>query len=344
MAFVLRAPIAVTSGGYKKIFAVINYLARKDCDVRVYVDRFAHLAGMSDDEVRDYCRTHFDADPATIHVGHSNIEPSDVAIATNWPTARVVHGLDRVRVRLYFIQDYEPDFYAKHQVEYHKANATYDLEFSCITIGDYLRKVLEDRGRMAKSIPFGVDKNFHDAGRGRKSPMSAENCSLMFFARPALPRRNFQVGVEALSAFSRKYPAARIKLYGLEERLDLPFPYDHLGQLPQARLAAEMARTDIHLSYSLTNVSSVIYEAMACGCACMEADVNSVRGMVRNGEDCVLVEPTASATFAALDRLMHDRDLRRRIAESGYRFAKELTEERMCEEFLRHLRESALLA
>jgi len=343
VAFVLRAPIAVTSGGYRKIFSLVNYLAHCDCDVRVYVERLAHLAAMSDAEIREYCRMYFDADPATIFVGHSDIEPADVAIATNWPTARVVNGIEQVRVRLYFVQDYEPGFYGKNQIEYHEANATYDLEFSCITIGDYLRKALEDRGRVARSIPFGLDESFHVAGRGRKLEMAGESRSLMFFSRPALPRRNFQVGVEALAAFNRKYPDARIRLYGLEERLDLPFPYDHLGRLPQSELAAQMACTDIHLSYSLTNISTVIYEAMACGCACVEADVGSVRGMVRGGEDCLLVEPTAPATFDALDRLMGDRDLRWRIAATGYSFAKELTEERMCKEFLRLVRESALL-
>jgi glycosyltransferase involved in cell wall biosynthesis len=340
VTFVLRAPIAVTSGGYRKIFAIINHLARNDCDVRVHVDRFAHLADMCDAEVRDYCHTNFAVDPDSIVVGHSEIEPADAAVATNWPTAQVVDGLPRVRVRFYFVQDHEPDFYTRDQVEYHKASATYDLELSCITIGDYLRRMMEARGRFARSVPFGIDDSFHAAGRGRKTAAPREGCSIMFFARPEIPRRNFPVGIAALAAFHGKYPETAIKLYGLEDRVDLPFPYQHLGRLPQARLAEEMARTDIHLSYSLTNVSTVIYEAMACGCACIEADTEPVRGMVRDGEGCLLVEPNAAATLRGLDDLMRDPPLRRGIAESGYEFASTLTEERMCETFLQHLRES----
>jgi glycosyltransferase involved in cell wall biosynthesis len=64
--------------------------------------------------------------------------------------------------------------------------------------------------------------------------------------------------------------------------------------------------------------------------------------MVRDAEDCLLVEPTAAATADALDRLVRDRGLRRRLADGGRAFARGLTEGRMCEAFLRHVRESAL--
>jgi glycosyltransferase involved in cell wall biosynthesis len=246
-------------------------------------------------------------------------------------------------VKLYLVQDFEPNFYAKEQPEYDLANATYDLGLSAIALGNYLKGILQQRGRLTRSIPFEVVETFHAAGRQRRFQNRASGCSVLFFARPDIPRRNFSVGVEALAALSRAFPGVVIKLYGLEKKLDLPFAYKHLGQLAQSQLAAEMAKSDIHLSYSLTNVSAVIYEAMACGCACIEADVESVRGMVESGVNCLLTEPNATATFSALSNLVQDSELRLGIAQKGLAFAKEMTEVRMCEEFMRAVLESALV-
>jgi len=343
VAFVVRAPIATTSGGYKKIFVLANYLKSRDYDVRVHVEQIAHLADKTEAEVRDYCMLHFGIDATAVFVGHLGIDPVDVAIATNWPTAPIVYDLDRVRAKLYFVQDFEPEFYTNEQPERVMADATYDLGLSVIAIGEYLKELLGSRGRLARSIPFGVEKCFHQAGQNRNLADSADNPSVLFFARPNIARRNFAVGVDALAALHSKYPETRIRLYGLESFAELPFPYEHLGQLPQAQLASEMAQSDIHLSYSLTNVSSVIYEAMACGCACIEARVPSVCSMVRDGENCILVEPTASATLEALDNLIKDQRFRRQIARGGYQYTRALTEECMCEEFTRHVLEYALV-
>ncbi len=343
IAFVVRAPIATTSGGYKKIFVLANYLKSRDYDVRVHVEQIAHLADKNEAEIRDYCALHFDIDPACVFAGHLGIDPVDIAIATNWPTAPIVHDLRQVRAKLYFVQDYEPDFYAKDEPERRMADATYDLGLSVISIGDYLKELLDSRGRFARSIPFGIEKDFHQAGQKRNLLHPVSYPSVLFFARPDVPRRNFSVGVQALAEIHRKYPKTHIRLYGLEEPAELPFPYEHLGQLSQAKLAAEMAQSDIHLSYSLTNISTVIYEAMACGCACVEADLPPVRGMVRNRENCLLADPTELGTVEALDNLINNQPLRQELACAGYNFAKELTEERMCEEFVAHVLESALV-
>jgi len=343
IAFVVLAPIATTSGGYKKIFVLANYLKSRDYDVRVHVRQVAHLADKSEAEIRDYCTLHFGIDPRAVVVGHSGIDPVDVAIATNWPAGSTVCDLDQVRVKLYFVQDFEPDFYTNEQPERGMADATYNLGLSVISIGDYLKELLGRRGRVTRSIPFGVENCFHRAGQDRNLDGSRNSPSVLFFARPNIPRRNFDVGVESLAAIHKKYPETPIRLYGLDNFVKLPFPYENLGQLSQIELAAEMARSGIHLSYSLTNISSVIYEAMACGCACVEADAPSVRGMVRDGENCLLAEPTASATFGALDRLIKNPALRQQIARSGYYFARGLTEERMCEEFVTHVLRYALV-
>ncbi len=134
-----------------------------------------------------------------------------------------------------------------------------------------------------------------------------------------------------------------VKLYGLTEKISLPFDYDCLGALSQEALAQEMALADIHLSFSMTNISTVIYEAMACGCACVEADVELVKGMVTNKENCLLAKPDCDGVFSVLETLVINEKLRRSIAKKGYEFARRMTEAEMCGAFEKCLSESWLI-
>lgn len=341
IAFILRAPIAKTGGGYKKIFILANYL-KNNFNVKIYVEAIAHLSAMTDEEICLYCEEYFNFDHRDVRVGHDKIESIDIVIATNWPTAPTVASLNTARLKFYFVQDYEPDFYAEEDPLYALASATYDLGLSIITIGDYLKHKLESRGGWCRSIPFAMDSAFLSIDTRRAFPSNSP-CSVLFFSRPNIPRRNFQAGVDALKMVSAAYPEVKICLYGLEEFIDLPFKYENLGQLSQNELALIMGETDIHLSYSLTNISTVIYEAMACGCACVEADVEPVQAMVKDGHHCLLAEPTGPGTFRVLSRLIDSPSLRRELSMNGQAFAKSLTEKNMCIHFQDFLEDAWML-
>jgi len=105
IAFVLRAPIAQVGGGYKVIFLLAHDLARRGHDVHLYVEPIAHLEGKTEAEILEFCRTYFGESSAQVHVGHDAIQPSDVAIATNWPTAFVVDSLPNTLCKAYGIFD-----------------------------------------------------------------------------------------------------------------------------------------------------------------------------------------------------------------------------------------------
>ncbi len=335
IAFILRAPIAQTGGGYKKIFELAHYLAEQDHDVNIYVEAIAHLTGFTPEQVKYFCEESFGKSKATIHCGHEGILDSDVAIATNWPTAYVVDRLVNTRFKAYFVQDYEPYFYEPEDGCFAQAEATYDLPLGIISIGKYLANVLSQRNRI--EYPY-IDFSLNEAFLAKDSMLERHSdsnrpCSILFFARPNLPRRNFAVGVEALEKVYQQNAAVQIKLYGMEEPIKLPFPYENLGILTPSETAQAMRSSDMHLSFSLTNISTVVFEAMACGCATVEADVPPVRGMVEDGKTCILAEPNSQAVSEALIKLVNKPELRRQIAIAGYESAKKLTVERMCSQF-----------
>ncbi|MEP0883664.1 glycosyltransferase [Trichocoleus sp. ST-U3] len=340
IAFILRAPIAQTGGGYKQIFYLAHYLAAQGYQVHIYVEPIAHLAGSTPEQVQKFCEDNFGKSKAIIHCGHQGILDSDVAIATNWPTAYVVEGLINTRFKAYFIQDYEPHFYDPEDICFKQAEATYDLHLGMICIGKYLAEVLSKRNRIKYPyINFSLNEAFL-----AKEPIlerhldTNKSCSILFFARPYIPRRNFALGVEILDKLHKHNPNVQIKLYGLEEALELPFPYENLGVLTQAKAAEAMRSSDIHLSFSMTNISTVVFEAMACGCATVEADVPPVRAMV-DDEACILCEPNVGSVFQALTNLVDNSGLRHKIATAGYHSVKDLTVKNMCSQFEKIIRE-----
>ncbi len=323
VAILIWGPIPQTGGGYHHLFVLGHWLAKKGHDVRFYVEPIAPRAGLSQAEVIDFCHRHFGQSAAAIHVGHDQILPSDIAVATNWYTAYTVAELENTKCKLYLVQDFEPDFYERDSPTYQEAERTYGLPLKKVTLGSYLAELFRTRDRLPTAhIPFSLDRTlFRNENARPEAPVR-----ILFFARPGLRRRAYPVGVEALRRVVYQCPEVRIAFYGMEETEDLGFPYQNLGRLSQEQLAREMNLSHIHLSFSLTNISWVPLEAMACGCAVVEARAPGVEHWVgaenRHG---LLVEPEPKAVAQVLHHLVTDSALRRRVAESGEKHVASIT-------------------
>jgi glycosyltransferase involved in cell wall biosynthesis len=338
VAWVLRAPIASTGGGYKKIFQIANFLADRGHEVDVYVEPIAHLEGMSEAEIQAFCSEHFGTSAARIRVGHDAIRSSDVAIATNWPTAPVVDRLDNTTLKAYFVQDWEPSFYAERDPLHQLAEQTYDLPLRIISIGRYLAGRLGERnGIPYEHVDFALSDAFfaerEAVERRLAAPTHAGAPSLLFFARPEIPRRCFELGVAALERLHQRCPGVEIRLYGMEEERCLSFPYRNLGILEPEGVAAAMRDAEIHLSFSATNATTVMFEAMASGCATVELDQPGVRALLEDVSTCVLVKNLPEAVADALVGLVRDPETRSVVARRGYESVRELSVLRMCSQF-----------
>jgi len=91
------------------------------------------------------------------------------------------------------------------------------------------------------------------------------------------------------------------------------------GALDQQRVRAIYAETDIYALPSFSEgVPVVLMEAMAMQIPCVAAWITGVPELIRDGVDGLLVPPAdAGALASAIERLMDDSDLRRRLGESG---------------------------
>jgi len=65
-----------------------------------------------------------------------------------------------------------------------------------------------------------------------------------------------------------------------------------------------------------------VAEAMAAGCAVVATHVGGITNMIIDGYNGLLIPPSAAALQAALERLINDGDLRRRLGQRAQQVAE----------------------
>jgi len=339
--WILRAPIAGTGGGYLTIFRLANALGRAGHRVRVYVEAIAHLEGMSTQQIGRFVEKNFGPLAVEVVVGHDDIAPADATIATNWPTAFTVASHPGTPFKFYFVQDFEPEFYAADDPLYRRAEETYALPLQHVTIGTSLaRRVSALTGKPCRSIDFAVDSEiFH------VTTPPAERAGpprVLFFARPGLPRRGYELGLAALRQVVARRPDVRIAFFGASdaELGEVGFPVENLGVLTHEALARALNEAHALLCFSLSaNISWVPLQGMACGCAVVEADVPGVREMIADGRTCVLAAPEPDAVAARVLEVLSDDARRVVLADAAAASMRERSFASSAEQFEAILRE-----
>jgi glycosyltransferase involved in cell wall biosynthesis len=305
----------------------------------MYIEPIAHLAGGSEAEIRSWVSANFGPLTVKIYVGHWDIRAADVSLATNWPTARTVVAHKLSLFKGYFIQDFEPSFYPPSDPSARRAEKTYWFPLRHICLGSHLANHIRTlTERPSDSVDFALDPAF---ALRQPTDSRGEVPRVLFFARPGLRRRGYEIGVEALRLVKQRHPFTEIQFFGAtaKEIGDVGFEFENLGVLAAPELAAIMNRAHILLSFSLSNISNVPFEGMACGCAVVEVDVPSVRQMVSPGMNCLLARPEPAAVAEAIARLIQDPILRNRLATEGVKHSQSLSWNRSGQQLEQILRE-----
>src|SRR5439155_15177461 len=243
--WVLRAPIAQTGGGYRNIFRIADRLGRMGHRVRFHVEQNDHLSGLSAEQVRDFVQDHFGPLNAEVLAGHAGVGPADVAVATNWPTANIVARARSVLFKHYFIQDFEPEFDDSDDGRAADARATYDLPLRHVCLGrDLGARLGELTGKLAESVDFALDEPF-----GLRVPPDERPgpIRILFFARPGMRRRGFELGMGALALVKEHHPDVRVELFGASdaELGTVPFEHVNLGVVGPERLAEALSAAHV---------------------------------------------------------------------------------------------------
>lgn len=258
----IMSPPGVSSGGHQNIYRFIDVLERQGHQCSIY------LYGSEDNlpteaEVRKLTNA-ADAYPnvkaRVFHYAGEVAPDVDAIFATGWETAYPSFNDASQAKRFYFIQDYEPLFYALG-TDSKLAENTYKFGFHGITAGGWLaHKVSTEFGMTADHFDFAVDPSrYYLTNKGNRD-------EVFFYARPVTPRRAFEFGVLVLKELLALRPGTVINFAGWDTSdWEVPFDYNNLGALALADLNDVYNRCGAALVLSLSNMSLLPLELAAAG-------------------------------------------------------------------------------
>ncbi len=185
-------------------------------------------------------------------------------------------------------------------------------------------------------VPNGVDVDrFHPGvdGTAVRRAWDVGDAPLILFAGRFVGRKGVEYLLEAFARVAPRHPSARLVLVG-EGRRDYGPWIRQLGLGSRVlvrpgeahrRMPELYAAADIFCLPSLyEGLPLAILEAMASGTAVVSTRTDGIPDAIRDGESGLLVPPQMVVPLAdALDRLLGDADLRRRLGAEARRVACE---------------------
>ncbi|WP_165909596.1 glycosyltransferase [Variovorax guangxiensis] len=244
----------------------------------------------------------------------------DAAVATLWTTAFLVLKLRSVRRKFYFVQDWEPLFYPAGTISA-AVEATYRFGFHAICNTPSLASSYSELGGVAEYFMPAIDSAvFHSEGRPARLPNSP--FVLVCYARPGTPRNCFEALGEALKKIKDCY-GKRVEIVTAGQSWD-PAPYglagliNNLGLLSYEETGALYRAADAGLVAMATRHPSYLpFELMASGAAVITNRNSTTAWLLRDKENCLLFEMTASDIFEAVSRLIEEPSLRNSLVANA---------------------------
>lgn len=331
--WIVPQPI-IGSGGHRNIYRIVHYLATQGYNVTIYIDP-------QDLNNPDYVRSGMDAYEkiknnffdleCSIVYGFDKIEKCDVLFATHYDSAYIVQkNARKAKLCCYFIQDYEC-YFNPMSYQYLRAYNTYLMGFYPITSGPWPLRLLKRDFNIKEGdyFRFPINREVYYLGKEKKEK------KIIFFAKPYMPRRCYQLGVEALEIVKKKHPEYEIVFYGSnsEDYQNVPFEFSNKGLLETINDLADLYReSSIGLAFSTTNPSLVPYEMMACGVGVIDLDFNDSVVSYESKRNISLAQPIPEEVAKNIMELIENEDkLQRQVTNALKLCEKFPTEKEMCE-------------
>lgn len=302
----IMSPPGRESGGHQNLFRFIKFAeeAGHKCSIYFYSTQELSPSIRETRAMVSDSSAYANVDASMqIYSRDSGVKSGTHALfATGWETAYPAF-LDRSDARrFYFVQDYEPSFYALGSQALLAEN-TYKFGFHGITAGGWLsHKLSTEYGMTCDSFDFAVDKTHYSVTNTGKRD------EIFFYARPVTARRAFELGILALADFAEMRPDVTINLAGWDvSSWDIPFEYKNLASLDLTELNTVYNRCAAGLVLSLTNMSLLPLELMSSGVAPVVNDGPNNR-MVSNNPFIEYVQPAPRALARRLAAVIDRHD------------------------------------
>lgn len=249
---------------------------------------------------------------------------SDISFGTDWTSAYLLLKAKNTNGKLYFVQDFEPLFYPAGAT-YGLVEATYRMGFWGIANTNGLGAHLRDSyGMTVKSFEPAADPQmFYPATDRPLRPIK-----IFFYGRPRNPRNGFALGIEALKLVKEQFKqhVQIVSAGGVWNPSDYGARgvVENLGLLPTIEEVSSLYRTcHIGLVFMFTKHPSYQpMEMMASGMAVVANENSALRLLLKNSENSLVVEPTATCVAEAISCLVRDTDCRNALSSEGLKTAQ----------------------
>jgi glycosyltransferase involved in cell wall biosynthesis len=319
----LVPPFSKGSGGHNTLFQIFSRLEARGhaCSVWMhdYDARHPTWSAVRRHDIREF----FAPIQAPVYDDFRAWHGTDVIMATGWQTAHPALSLERAYARVYLVNDHEPDFFGA-SAERLIAADTYRHGMHCIAASPWLRDLLIERyGASADAFQLGVDHSVYYPRRiGRRRD------TIVYYVRPATPRRAVPIGLIALEELHRRRPELRVILFGTRDTVHTPFPHEQAGILNPEELAWLYSHATVGLCLSLTNFSLMPKEMLACGLPCVELAGVSAESIFGENGPIELAPLDPSRLADAIERLLDDEALWEERSRAGVEFVADHTWDR----------------
>lgn len=303
------------SGGHLNIFRFMKGLEAYGFENRIVI--VGGVLPLSADTAKAEIDNWFFPLAANVYLGAESAPAAFFSMATSWQTAYFVRNFQSTLKRCYFVQDFEPWFYPAG-TDSLLAEETYRFGFFSFTAGSWLAgKLSTEYGVNTCALGFSFDRDLY-------RPMARANDGIkrvFFYARPPTARRAFELGMLVLRQLCQRHPGVKVVLAGWDvENYEIPFPCEHAGLVELENLAQVYSRCDVALVLSCSNLSLLPLELMACGVPVVSNRAPYTEWLLFDGNS-LLAEPTVDALADALETIINEPEIAKKIRETGFSFS-----------------------
>jgi glycosyltransferase involved in cell wall biosynthesis len=305
-------PFGFGSGGHLNIFRFVQQLENEGFDCRIVV--VGEPQPLSVVQTRRQINDWFFQLQGDVYLSIESAPPAHITIATGWNTAYYVRRFMPTVHRCYFVQDFEPYFYAAG-AEYAWAEETYRFGFFGITAGTWLKDKLANEFAMrTEAFGFSFDRDLYGP-RQRREPQIRQ---IFFYARPPTQRRAFEMGMLVLDEVTRRLPDVKVVFAGWDvSSYHIPFAHLNAGTLSLDELPDLYSQCDVALVLSFTNLSLLPLELMACGTPVVSNRAPCTEWLLNDDNACLAL-PTVEALSDALCAVLEDPRQAERLRQGGF--------------------------
>ena len=262
------------------------------------------------------------------------VPDGDAVLATAWQTAEWVAEYPASKGRkLYFIQHLETWSGPEERVL-----ATWRLPLEKIVSSRWLQSIAESLGERAHYIPYGLD--FQAFGIDLAPEARRPDSFLML--HHTLWWKGTQDGLQALTEVQKKFPHAKIDLFGTNPRPnDLRAGFNYHRNPHQRHLRKLYNEAAVFVAPSITEGWGLpATEAMMCGATLAATDNGGHREFAIPNETALVSPPRDAPALAQnLLRLVVDPPLRLALARRGRELVEQFTWDRAFDRFEELFRE-----